>query len=129
MRTLIEDLLTLEKVESERESGWQAVNFNELVAAELEAQRNAIALKRHTLTVQLPSNPLRVRGSASQLRRAIGNLVDNAIKYTPDGGLIQVRLTAKERRLLFEVQDNGYGIGKERQERLFSSFYRARAEH
>jgi signal transduction histidine kinase len=126
MRTLIEDLLTLEKVENERESGWQAVNFNELVAAELEAQHNAIALKRHTLTAQLHSSPLRVRGSASQLQRAIGNLVDNAIKYTPDGGLIQVRLTAKERRLIFEVQDNGYGISKERQDRLFSSFYRAR---
>jgi signal transduction histidine kinase len=126
MHTLIADLLTLEKVESEREAGWQAVNFNELVAAELDAQCNAIALKRHTLTKQLPNNPLRVRGSATQLRRAIGNLVDNAIKYTPDGGLIQVRLTAKERRLLFEVQDNGYGISKERQERLFSSFYRAR---
>jgi signal transduction histidine kinase len=126
MRMLIEDLLTLEKIESEREAGWQVVNFNELVAAELEAQRDAIALKRHTLTTQLPSTPLRVRGNASQLQRAIGNLIDNAIKYTPDGGLIQVRLSAKERRLLFEVQDNGYGISKERQERLFSSFYRAR---
>lgn len=126
MQTLIEDLLTLEKVESERETGWQAVNFNELVKAELEAQRHAINLKRHTLTTQLATDALHVRGSASQLRRAIGNLIDNAIKYTPDGGLIQVRLTVKERRLVFEVQDNGYGISKERQDRLFSSFYRAR---
>ncbi|PJF30987.1 MAG: hypothetical protein CUN51_05775 [Candidatus Thermofonsia Clade 1 bacterium] len=126
MDTLIKDLLTLERVESEREALWQVVDFNALVSAEVEVQRAAAELKKHTLTLQLPASTLHVRGSATQLRQAISNLISNAIKYTPDGGLIQVRLTAKERRLLFEVQDNGYGISKERQERLFSSFYRAR---
>ncbi|PJF36777.1 MAG: hypothetical protein CUN49_03645 [Candidatus Thermofonsia Clade 1 bacterium] len=126
MQTLIKDLLTLEKVESEREALWQEVDFTALVNAELEAQRNAALLKKHTLTAQLPSQSLHVRGSPAQLQRAVGNLIDNAIKYTPDGGLIQVRLTTKERRLIFEVQDNGYGISRERQERLFTSFYRAR---
>ncbi len=126
METLIKDLLTLEKVESEREALWQIVDFNALVSAEVEAQRAAAELKRHTLTLQLPAATLYVRGSQTQLRQAISNLINNAIKYTPDGGLIQVRLSAKERRLLLEVQDNGYGISKERQERLFSSFYRAR---
>lgn len=126
MRTLITDLLTLEKVESEREGIWQEIDFNALVSAEVEAHRAAADLRRHTITLQLPANTLYVRGSAAQLRQAISNLMDNAIKYTPDGGLIQVRLSAKERRLLFEVQDNGYGISKERQDRLFSLFYRAR---
>jgi signal transduction histidine kinase len=126
MDTLIKDLLTLERVESEREALWQVVDFNALVSAEVEVQRAAAELKKHTLTLQLPASTLHVRGSATQLRQAISNLINNAIKYTPDGGLIQVRLTAKERRLLFEVQDNGYGISKERQERLFSIFYRAR---
>lgn len=126
METLIKDLLTLERVESEREALWQVVDFNALVNAEVDLQRAAAELKKHTLTVQLPAATLYVRGSATQLKQAISNLISNAIKYTPDGGLIQVRLTAKERRLLFEVQDNGYGISKERQEQLFSSFYRAR---
>lgn len=126
MRTLIIDLLTLEKVESERELFWNEVEFNGLVSAEVEAQSSAARLKKHTITAHISPTALFVRGSTSQLRQAVGNLINNAIKYTPDGGFIQVRLTFKERRLIFEVQDNGYGISKERQERLFSSFYRAR---
>ncbi|MCE7948051.1 MAG: GAF domain-containing protein [Chloroflexi bacterium CFX4] len=126
MRTLIEDLLTLEKVESEREALWNEIAFNGLVSAEVEAQGSAARLKKHTITAHISPTVLFVRGSAAQLRQAVGNLINNAIKYTPDGGFIQVRLTFKERRLIFEVQDNGYGISKERQDRLFSSFYRAR---
>ncbi|MCC7206606.1 MAG: GAF domain-containing sensor histidine kinase [Anaerolineae bacterium] len=129
MRALIEDLLTLEKVDSERKVAWAELDFAQLTRDVFEAQRSGAELKGHSLTLQLDSassaGPLHVFGSTVQLREAITNLIDNAIKYTPKGGSIQVRLNQKAKRLIFEVQDNGYGISKERQQRLFQRFFRA----
>jgi len=125
MKILIDDLLTLEKVESERQSLWNEVNFGELVQQEVDGLASNAALKGHTLNFSPFPAPMRILGSATQLRQAVNNLIGNAIKYTPDKGMIQVRLMQKDKRLIFEVQDNGYGISKERQARLFSRFYRA----
>ncbi len=52
------------------------------------------------------------------------NLIDNAVKYTPEGGKIKVRVLAKERSAAIEVADTGPGIPKEHQERVFDRFYR-----
>lgn len=125
MKTIIEDLLTLDKVENEREDMWQSVDFRRLVKEEIEVLRGSAAAKKHNLSSAIADQPLHVRGSEAQLRRALSNYITNAIKYTPDNGFIQVRLYHKESRLIYEVQDNGYGISKERQDRLFSRFYRA----
>jgi signal transduction histidine kinase len=126
---LIDDLLTLERVESERQSSWKNVDFTELVKDTVAAQQSAAELKQQILTLRiLPSDDAdyNVFGSATQLRQAVANLVNNASKYTPDGGTIAVTLAPQESRLIFEVKDNGYGISKERQERLFQRFYRAK---
>jgi two-component system, OmpR family, clock-associated histidine kinase SasA len=62
------------------------------------------------------------------LRQAVTNFVNNSIKYTPDEGHIEVRLSTDQTRIMFEVEDNGYGISEERQGRLFQRFYRARED-
>jgi signal transduction histidine kinase len=127
MRSLIDD--TLEKVDSERKVAWAELDFAQLTRDVFEAQRGSAQLKGHTLTFHTDTAtsaaPLNVFGSMVQLREAMINLIDNAIKYTPKEGTIQVRLNQKTKRLIFEVQDNGYGISKERQQRLFQRFFRA----
>jgi len=125
MKSLIEDLLTLERVESERQMSWTEVNITTMVETVTEGLQSAANLKHHTLATQLEDKPYYVFGSATQLRQAISNLIENALKYTPDNGHIQVRLFAKNNRLTFEVQDNGFGIAPDRQKRLFQRFYRA----
>jgi signal transduction histidine kinase len=125
MKSLIEDLLTLERVESERQVSWTDLDFGAMVADAVEAQQSAAQLKNHALSLVTENDTLYVFGSSTQLRQAVANLISNAIKYTPEHGQIQVRLSQKEKRLIFEVQDNGYGISKERQQRLFHRFYRA----
>jgi two-component system phosphate regulon sensor histidine kinase PhoR len=125
MKSLIEDLLTLERVESERQASWAEVDFSVMVTDATEAQQSAAQLKHHTLSLTAENETLYVFGSSTQLRQSVANLISNAVKYTPDHGQIQVRLSQKEKRLIFEVQDNGYGISKERQQRLFHRFYRA----
>src|SRR5258708_18977432 len=128
MNSLIEDLLTLERIESERQTAWKAFDLGELVYNVVVAQRSAAELKRQSLTLDFDfeHEDFTVFGSTTQLRQAVTNLVGNSIKYTPDGGKIEVRLARQDKRLTFDVKDNGYGISKERQGRLFQRFYRAR---
>lgn len=60
------------------------------------------------------------------LRQLLGNLLSNAIKYSPDGGEVRFELTCQEDKAIFEIQDQGIGIPREDQPRLFEFFYRAK---
>ncbi|MBN1201361.1 MAG: GAF domain-containing protein [Anaerolineae bacterium] len=125
MQSLIDDLLTLERVESERESEWQVFDLGGLVYEVVEAERSSATLKRQELVLERPSEPSPVFGSTTQLRQAVANLVGNAIKYTPDEGRVEVTFTRQNERLSLVVKDNGYGISEERRKRIFERFYRA----
>jgi two-component system phosphate regulon sensor histidine kinase PhoR len=125
MKALIEDLLTLERVDSERKSAWVEFDLGELVMDVVEAQRSTADLKRHALTLKVNEGETNVVGNMTQLRQAMTNLIGNGIKYTPNQGYIQVRLKQEDKRVIFEVEDNGYGISEEKQGRLFQRFYRA----
>lgn len=126
MQSLIDDLLTLERVESERESDWTVFDLSGLVLEVVEAEYSGAQLKQQTLTYDRPPDTPPIYGSVTQLRQAISNLVGNAIKYTPEGGRIEVRVSAEADRVHLSVVDNGYGIDPNRQARLFERFYRAR---
>ncbi len=65
-----------------------------------------------------------IMGDADNLRIMLGNLIDNAIRYTPGGGRVDVSLRAGENHILLEVQDNGPGIPTEERLRVFDRFYR-----
>ena len=69
-----------------------------------------------------------MRGDLAQLYEAISNLIGNAIKYTPERGLIDVCLRKKDGLIIFDVRDNGFGIPEEHHERLFQPFYRAHTQ-
>ncbi len=129
MKSLIDDLLTLERVDSERQVAGTDLNLSQLVHDVVEAQQLTADLQRQTLTVKTDSMDLWTSGSATQLRQAMTNLISNGIKYTPAEGRIDVRLRREGPRLMFEVRDTGYGISRERQERLFQRFYRAHEPH
>jgi len=66
-----------------------------------------------------------VEGDRARLKQVIVNLVDNAIKYTPAGGLVGVKVYASNGRAVLEVNDNGVGIPPEALPHIFERFYRA----
>jgi signal transduction histidine kinase len=126
MKSIIDDLLTLEKIESERQSAWRRVDFGALVYEVYDALQATAELKHQSLLFEYNGEQLMVLGSTTQLRQAVSNLVGNGLKYTRDGGRILIRLRRVVNRVYFEVEDNGYGISPERQKRLFQRFYRAK---
>ena len=76
------------------------------------------------MTVALPPGKVEVFGDRQHLSQLVDNLLDNAIKYTPEKGKIQVRLRAEGGEMVLEVEDSGIGISPQYQQRVFERFYR-----
>jgi PAS domain S-box-containing protein len=76
------------------------------------------------LSLEAPNELAPVAADRGQLRQVLANLVDNAIKYSPDGGPVEVRLEEREGYVRFEVADEGLGIPAGEHRRVFEKFYR-----
>ena len=122
---LINQLLTLARAEASHE------NLHRFEIVDLEALVRSVTLewadiahaKHIDLGLEGSEWPLAVDGVPLLLRELLKNLIDNAIKYTPAGGRLTVRLLADEYAIL-EVEDDGIGIPEEDRERVFERFYR-----
>jgi two-component system phosphate regulon sensor histidine kinase PhoR len=122
MSRLVEDLLTLSRLES-RENLLHDERIDvALLVREVADEARVLSAGRHRVDVQAP--PAWVRGSRDELRSAFGNLVSNAIRYTPEGGHIALRWTVRDGEGRFEVEDTGIGIAPEHLSRLTERFYR-----
>ncbi len=128
MEQLIDEILSLERIEA-RHRASQPVDWCALVRRAIDALQPEIAARGHQLTLQCPEVLPTLRGDPAQLYHATYNLLHNAIKYTPPGGLIEVRVRqghyGDQDALVFEVEDNGTGIAPEQQQALFQPFFRA----
>lgn len=83
--------------------------------------------KLQTLHTQNSPEPVRVNGDPLQLRQVFRNLISNAIKYTPQGGKINVKTSMKTGQITIEIEDNGYGIPAADLPFIFNRFYRVRS--
>jgi len=80
--------------------------------------------KQLSLTLELPENPLWVMADSDRLKQVFVNLIENAIKYTPEQGSIRVDAMETGDRVQFSVKDSGIGIPAEDLPRIFDRFYR-----
>ncbi len=129
MKKIIRDILSLQRIEELAQGNLtEEVELAELVQQAYEAYQHQAAHRQQQFTLELPEHPMWIKGDAAQMREALTNLISNALKYTPDGGEIVVRLWEEDDSFWFEVADNGYGIPEEMQERLFQPFFRARTQ-
>jgi len=124
MHRIIEDLLTLSAIEQDQgDSAQTAVAVSELFQL-LEDEAHQLSQGRHALTFTIRQDVF-LRGDPTLLRSIFSNLVSNAVRYTPEGGAIQVTwcLNAQGEGV-FEVRDTGIGIPREHLPRLTERFYR-----
>jgi len=86
------------------------------------------AERRQSLTLDTPANVPMVKVDRGRVEQVLSNLMTNAIKFTGDGGKIQVRLRRKDSEVVVEVEDSGSGITEEEQTRIFTPYYRIEAD-
>ncbi len=124
MERLVEDLLTLSRLESTQHAPHREENVNVPELAKLLTQEaNALSAGRHRIRLHIDCADW-LRGSSDELRTAFGNLVSNAVRYTPEGGKIELRWARAADRLAFSVRDSGIGIEPQHINRLTERFYR-----
>jgi signal transduction histidine kinase len=122
---MVNDLLDLSRIEADLESHARAeVDLVQLA----EEARDAFSVRAGraavSIAVESPPQPITVQGNESQLRRLIDNLLDNAIKYTPGGGKVLLKISEADGDVKLSVQDSGVGIPPEELPKIFDRFYR-----
>jgi two-component system phosphate regulon sensor histidine kinase PhoR len=125
MTQLVEELLELSRIES----GAAPLRFAELDATELAREtvrRFAMQAERARVHLVADTHPtaLPVVGDAERLEQALGNLVANAIRFTPPGGDVTVTATSQGDEVVIGVADTGVGIDPDEQGRVFERFYK-----
>lgn len=120
---LINDLLDVERIDNGKlQLDVRSVDLREIVTNVLESRRSDAERRKQSLTLQLTQDPAIVEADAVRLAQVVSNLVDNAVKYTPDAGHINVAVTADGREAVIVVQDDGAGIPAERIDSIFEPF-------
>jgi signal transduction histidine kinase len=120
--TLVNDILFLQEMDLVLPE-FQAVDMN-AVAGHVVEKYATVAAKLHVdlRLVPTPSLPA-VSGDTKSLERALMALVDNALKFSPKGGVVEIRLNEKDDAILIAVEDHGIGIAPENMPRIFDRFY------
>ena len=125
LQHVVEDLFLLARANA----GERLLTMEELyiddLAAECVQSVQTLAARKHIALDMAGDSDLPFRGDASLLRRLLLNLLDNAIKYTPDSGAVHVRTARVSDGCTVSVSDTGPGVPAEARDRLFDRFYRA----
>jgi signal transduction histidine kinase len=122
LRNMVEDFTTILDAET-REVMPEPVDLARLVRASVEDFEASFEQAGLELIVSVAGDVPPVLGNDTHLRRVLDNLVGNALKFTPRGGSITVRLGRQDTDVLLEVIDTGIGIPEEQLDRIFERFY------
>jgi two-component system phosphate regulon sensor histidine kinase PhoR len=122
MNRLVDDLLALSRLEATPQLVSEEVVDVPALAAHLADEARILSNGRHQIEIDVADSCL--RGSPSELRSAFGNLIGNAVRYTPEGGKIKVIWRLENGTPVFAVTDSGIGIAPEHISRLTERFYR-----
>jgi signal transduction histidine kinase len=124
LELLVDEMLDISRIEtglfSVDRAPMDLAALSRRVAEELEP-----TLQAHTLALEVPEVPVPIRGDERRLEQVLQNLLGNAIKYSPDGGQIGLRITPVDGYARLEIRDEGLGIPEAELEHLFQRFYRA----
>ena len=126
MSALIDDLLNLGRIEAGLGIRQESCRLGLILVEAVDTMRARAVTKGITLRLEPSQGAPMIIGDHTLLRQAVGNLVDNALKYTPVGGAVNVRLEVNEQdhEAVIHIVDTGIGIAPEDRLRLFEKFYR-----
>jgi two-component system phosphate regulon sensor histidine kinase PhoR len=125
LNALLNDLIDISRIESgDMKMSFRFFPMGELLEQAVEELQEQAQKKQIQLRCKVMSPMKDVYGDRERLKQVLINLVDNAVKYTAEGGKVECRARVQGVHCLVEVEDNGPGIAEEHQGRIFERFYR-----
>jgi signal transduction histidine kinase len=127
LKSLVENLLFFARDDHTlmERSLMQHIDVTDLINTIISEYHQKLTQKQLTVDFRPGSDPMVVYGSQSMIRTLFANLIDNAIKYSPDKGRIWITLTTTGNYATINIKDNGMGITANEQKHIFDRFYRA----
>ena len=123
--SLVDDLLNLGRIEAGFDTRRETVQIDQVMRLSIESFQKQIGDRHQHLSIDISESLPMVLANPMQMRQVIDNLLDNALKYTPDGGIITIRAGVKQNQLIFQIIDTGIGIPSIDLPYIFDKFYRA----
>jgi len=124
---LVEDLLDYSRLSFHAPARRRSINLAHVAGDAIDIVISSAGERGQELTMSHDGAAATVSGDPRRLRQAIVNLLQNAVRYTPNGGLIEVTVRVQGERVLLDVRDNGQGIARDRLELIFDPFVRQSA--
>lgn len=124
LRALVDDMTNMNLLSAGTDEFKPARLAMQRVAAEAYKEAETAAKQRgHTYNIRLPKAPIEVNADGEKLKRALLNILNNAVRFTPNGGTINLVVATHPEGALVAVQDSGIGIPPEELDRIFDEFY------
>lgn len=122
--SLINDLLDLGRIEAGLDERKESVPILAIVRYAVDGVQSRMAEKGQQLNLEIPEDVPSVLGNPVHLKQVMGNLLGNAVKYTPQGGNIELKVRSESGQVIIQVSDDGPGIPPAEQPYIFDKFYR-----
>jgi CheY-like chemotaxis protein len=120
---LVDDLLDVARISTGKvELRRRRIDLKEVVATAVEASASLIDAGGHKLEVELPSDPLAMEADPTRIAQVVSNLLNNAAKYTPQGGRIALKARVEGHEAVLTVTDTGIGIAPDALDKVFEMF-------
>jgi signal transduction histidine kinase len=126
---MVDDLLDISRItRGKLQLRQDRFQLADMIEQGVQAAENLVRSKSHELVLKLPAAPVFVFADPTRLEQIVANLLNNAARYTPAGGKIEVACHVEGRDVVIEVADNGVGIAPDMLERIFDTFVQVGAE-
>jgi signal transduction histidine kinase len=120
---LVDDLLDVARISTGKvELRRQKMDLKDVVATAVETSASLIDSASHKLTVEVPSRPLPMDADPTRIAQVVSNLLNNAAKYTPQGGRIALKVRVEHGQAVLSVSDTGVGIAADALDKVFEMF-------
>jgi signal transduction histidine kinase len=124
LRSLIQDMINLRYVEAGQTNlNQRTLDVAELIRQVVHDRDETAVAKQQTVHLHLPPQPVRIQADEEMLELMLSNLYSNAVKFTPEGGRIDIGAAKRGDEVWIYVRDSGIGIPQEQLERIFDKFY------
>jgi len=122
----VDTLLSVARLEAgDLQVELEPTDVRSVVSEAVTSVRESAAVNEHRFVLDLPDEPLAASADREKLRQILANLLDNAVKFSPDGGTVTVEARRSSGHVEVRVVDEGPGIPEAERERIFSKFHRA----